>query len=235
MTYQLGDEEITLQAGKPAGKLLQGWRRLREDPDQSWSQELEIWGQPAAWADQVICAWVSDYLRSRFSQCIFIVDCLGSQWSEPVLLRTWSNQQLQVPIAPNATSQLQVADTHHHGQLKQYIRQEKARLAAEWDQAADRAGEARNTQWGPYHCVQVLASACKRFRVYQEEHQLFLKAFIKNQLLIFRPDANHTLTLLDQLEEPWIQECLRFPPGRAITPAAANQRVVAQYTNHAER
>ena len=122
VTYQVGEEEITLQAGTSAGNVLRGWRLLRQDPDQSWASELEIWGQPAAWADQIICLWVSDYLQRHFSQCIYIVDCLGSQWCEEVLLRTWSNQQLQVPIAPNATFQVQVADTHHHSQLKQYIR-----------------------------------------------------------------------------------------------------------------
>ena len=52
-------------------------------------------------------------------------DCLGSQWSENTLAHVWANQQMQIPIAPTATSCLQVPDTHIHAELKAYLRQAK--------------------------------------------------------------------------------------------------------------
>ena len=118
VTYQCGDETESYQEGQSTS-LLQGWRRLRdgapgEEPDTRWMQ-YRVWGQPAAWCDQVICTWISEYLQELYPQgCIQIVDCLGSQWAPPVVLKCWAASQVQLPIAPNATSYLQVADTHIH-------------------------------------------------------------------------------------------------------------------------
>ena len=229
MTYQLGDEEITFQKGKPVGPLLRGWKAVRDNqPDQSWSQHFRIWGQPAAWADQVICSWVSDFLAEEYPQgCIQLVDCLGSQWSSEVLIKCWANQQAQIPIAPNSTSFLQVADTHIHSPLKAYIRQEKARLQEEWDREALATGQDRNARWGPYHVATVLGQALAKLQELQEKSDVVLKGFVQNQLLVFRPDEHHTFQLIDTCTAAWTQKAQRSPPGRGITPKSAGDRVWA--------
>ncbi|MCP4240021.1 MAG: hypothetical protein GY772_05625, partial [bacterium] len=235
MNYQVGDETITHQAGKSAGQALRAWRKLRDQPDQGFTGELLIWGQPAAWTDQVICSWVSDYLQTLYPQCIQIVDCLGSQWAEPVMLRVWANQQLMVPIAPGCTSFLQVADTHVHAQLKAHIRQVKAKLEEEWDRQALIQGEEANARWGPFHIAHVMAEALAHFRQrnglqHQDPHHpqgqpdIFLKAFVQNQLLVFRPgQADTDLHCIDQIPEPWAQ--CRQIPGRYIPHSMAKRRI----------
>ena len=104
VTYQCGDEIVSYQKGQSTS-LLSGWKRLRdgepgEEPDTRWMQ-YRVWGQPAAWCDQVICTWISEYIQELYPQgCIQIVDCLGSQWSPAVVLKCWAANQVQIPIAP---------------------------------------------------------------------------------------------------------------------------------------
>ena len=243
------DETTTYYASASANNVLASWRRCRDDPElgcQGCFQQVLVWGQPAAWCDQVICSWMSDYIKSLYPQCIQVVDCLGSQWEPAVLCRCWCNQQLQIPIAPNGTSFLQPADTHVHSQLKACIRAQKARLEEEWDRQSELNGQMRQYQWGPPQVLTVLSEACADFR---ERHQLpfpaaqrstdegtvygpeprpkrnlFLKAFIQDQLLVFRPDQNHELKLFETFEQGWEKEVPRFPPNRGIAPSVASKR-----------
>ena len=63
--------------------------------------------------DEITCSYLPDYVQELVPDGVFqIVDCLGSQWSETTLARFWANPQMQIPIAPNATSCIQVAGTH---------------------------------------------------------------------------------------------------------------------------
>ena len=133
VTYQVGDETETFQQGQPSQGLLSTWRATRDQADpeiQHMFQQIRVWGQPSGWTDEVITTWMSSYVKRELAPdgCLQIVDCLGSQWSEVTLSHTWANQQMQVPIAPNATSCLQIADTHIHSPLKAYIRQAKSEL-----------------------------------------------------------------------------------------------------------
>ena len=75
-------------------------------------RRLRIWSQPAAWADEVIHCWLSDLIKAEYQQqCLFQVDCCSGQWTERVMQTLWLNQQLQTPIAPDATPLLQLTDT----------------------------------------------------------------------------------------------------------------------------
>jgi len=162
-TVQYGDEKVDYKAGASAQGALAGWRKARDDPElgaQAFTGELLIWGQPAAWADQCMCSWVSDYIASVYSQAVLLVDCLGAQWEPETLCRCWLNQQAQIPIAPNATSFLQPADTHCHGQLKACIFQAQAQTQEEWDRhALQKDGHAVDYKWGPAQAVTVMAEA----------------------------------------------------------------------------
>ena len=189
-------------------------------------QDLLIWGQPAAWADQVIQTWVSDYVQSLYPHVLQIVDCMGAQWAPDVLSHVWANQQLQMPIAPGATSFLQVSDTHIHAHLKQYILQANARLQDQFDQHAMKAGELRLATWGPRQIVQVLAEAVQRLRQQHAARDIPLTGAIQNQLLMFRPGANGRLQCYADDGPEWSQAHPLRPPGRGISLWSASQRLV---------
>ena len=106
-------ELVQRKAGTHTRGLLSAWVELRlQFPDLGWFQNARVWGQPAAWTDNVIASWHSDLVRSQRRQAIHVVDCLGGQWTPEVLFTAWKNQQMQIPIMPGATSFLQVPDTH---------------------------------------------------------------------------------------------------------------------------
>ena len=224
VTYVLGDATITHQKGTSAGNVLGGWRKVRDQmPDGQWQNEFVIWGQPSAWADTIICNWMSDYIAETYGQTFQIVDCLGSMWQESTLQRCWANQQYQIPIAPNATSFLQVADTHVHARLKAFIREAKGDLEEEWDRSIQISGGPRLYEWGPWHCCQILGEALSKFRAAEESERIFVRAFVQNQLLVYRPDQDGQLQPVD--DQTWARQCPRLPPGRGIPPRVAQQRV----------
>ena len=68
--------------------------------------ELLVWGQPRAWTDELISCWVVEHISSEWGQAMCQVDCLSSQWSEPVLLQAWLNNIIWSPLAPDTTSYL---------------------------------------------------------------------------------------------------------------------------------
>ena len=123
VSYQVGDELVEFKVGQSAKGLLQNWRATRDmaSPEgQAMFQNIRVWGQPSGWTDEVITSWLSNYVKDQLAPdgCLQIVDCLGSQWSDVTLAHCWANQQAQIPIAPSATSLLQVADTHIHSPVK---------------------------------------------------------------------------------------------------------------------
>ena len=121
-------------------------------------------GQPAALCDQMMCCWLSEYIQELYPQgCIQIVDCLGSQWAPAVVLKCWAASQAQIPIAPNGTSYLQVADSHVHSPLKKDILGEKTRLQGEFDMVAQAKGQERFVQWGIKEMSSVLGEAWASF------------------------------------------------------------------------
>ena len=188
--------------------------------------QYRVWGQPAAWCDQVICTWISEYIQELYPQgCIQIVDCLGSQRGPEVVLKCWAANQAQIPIAPNSTSFLQVADTHVHALLKAYILQHKTRLQAEFDQIAVANGQERFASWGLAELSAIMGEAWHQLLQIQQEKDLVLHASISNQLLAFRPDREGQLQRVDTIEAPWTTQHPLLPPFRAIRPATARARL----------
>ena len=109
VTYQVGDETVTFQQGQPSQGLLRTWRATRghADPEiQHIFQQIRVWGQPSGWTDEVFTTWMSSYVKRELAPdgCLQIVDCLGSQWSEPVLLQAWMKNMIWCPLAPDTTS-----------------------------------------------------------------------------------------------------------------------------------
>ena len=63
-------------------------------------ENLEIWGQPRAWADEKISTDIVDLIAEQFGQSLVFADCLAAQWTEKVLLRAWLRGLLWAPYAP---------------------------------------------------------------------------------------------------------------------------------------
>ena len=188
--------------------------------------QYRVWGQPAAWCDQVICTWISEYLQELYPQgCIQIVDCLGSQWAPDVVLKCWAASQAQIPIAPNATSTLQVADTHVHSPLKAHILCQKTRLQAEYDQIAVANGQERFASWGLQELASVMGEAWTQMMALQADKDLVLHGAIKNQLLAFRPDQEGNLQRIDSIRAPWTDKHPLLPPSQGIKPVTACARI----------
>ena len=105
-------------------------------------QHYQVWGQPSAWQDTVITTWLvedtASHLKERHgtSQCLHRWDCLKAQWSEPVLYASWANQQITLPLMPDATTYLQSPDTHWNSPFKADLRNCKAEAQFQGEVAA---------------------------------------------------------------------------------------------------
>ena len=130
-----------------------------------------------------------------------------------------------MPIAPNATSFLQVADTHIHSPLKSHIQAQKSRLQAEYDEIAVSNGQARFASWGIQEFASVMGEAWTQMTQLQSVNDLVLHGAIKNQLLAFRPDEEGILQRVDQIEAEWARVHPLLPPSKGITYHTANQRL----------
>ena len=89
------------------------WARLRDSYGAEGKKKFEslrVWGQPSAWADSVMQCWLSDLLAEYVPQCITLCGCFQSQWTPLVLHASWFNQMFQIPVGPEVTPILQLAD-----------------------------------------------------------------------------------------------------------------------------
>ena len=117
---------------------------------------------------------------------------------------------MQVPIAPNATSCFQVADTHIHSP---HIRQAKSELQTIWDAASMKTGQRPSTKWGPFELQDLQATT-----------DIVLKRFLQNQLLTHRPNHNGKLVRNEYEWPDQASKHMRLPPLRQIPIALAEWR-----------
>jgi hypothetical protein len=206
--------------GTKVGNIMQGWRAVQESSPELLEQ-FAIWGQPRAWTDELISCWLTEFIEAEHGQAIVQLDCLGAQWSEPVLLEAWSRGLIWCPLAPDTTSYLQEPDTHEHSQLKSIIREVKAELHFQLEQ------ETKNKQknndyvprWGPHEVVYVASESLKRLK--QRHKTVPLEGMIRNNHLVVRPNAKGELEITPDTE-PYFY---KIPPNRGIPPEAAIHRL----------
>jgi len=143
--------------GTKVGNIMQGWRAVR-DRSPELLEQFAIWGQPRAWTDELISCWVTEFIEAKYGQAIVQLDCLGAQWSEPVLLEAWSRGLIWCPLAPDTTSYLQEPDTHEHSQFKSIIREVKSELSFQLEQETKNKRKEHKDyvpRWGPDEVVYV--------------------------------------------------------------------------------
>ena len=72
---------IRRQEGDSARGAMREWVALREELGPEKFQELRVWSQPAAWADEVIHCWLVEVLATLVPQSINVCDCFSGQWT----------------------------------------------------------------------------------------------------------------------------------------------------------
>ena len=131
-------------------------------------------------------------------------------------------------MAPDVTSFLAEPDTHEHAQLTAEIRATKAEVHRAFEHAwtNERHKGSEDTyvpKWGPFEVSTVLEKAWPRFM--QKNPRVPLEGLIKNQFLVFRPNAEGILEKIDG-SQPWAVPCL--PPTRGIENQLAIERQEAR-------
>ena len=87
----MGPEHSTLVG---MGKLKTWLAFRRQFPDHPFWSMATVWGQPRAWQDQVISAWLQERIAGMCQpQCIHMQDCLDASWSEPSLYAAYRTAQ----------------------------------------------------------------------------------------------------------------------------------------------
>ena len=81
------DSLVVCKVGQYAQGRLKNWVQFRKDfPDHPFWNQGTVWGQPRAWQDQIISAWLQERLASFCQpQLIHMQDCLDASWSKPSL------------------------------------------------------------------------------------------------------------------------------------------------------
>ena len=222
--------EFHAKPGDKIGKVMFAYRGARDNyEDTEWTDELEVMGQPKAWADKQMCVWISDFLAERYKQCMVSCDCLGARWSEPSVLRAFYNQQVMIPHAPDVTSFLQEPDTHEHNSIKAHIRTEKADLHHDLEAEAKNQGKSCPMDWGAYEFVWVVSRALKKFK--GKNPLVPLKGLVENQLLILRQNSEGTFERIDEATEQTTMdifekmEITRVVTSSGLTQALVNERL----------
>eukprot|EP00959_Pyramimonas_sp_CCMP1952_P393237 8239288-Pyramimonas_sp.AAC.1 len=94
------------RAGEPLGAMLKGWRNalleFSEEERARVFEAIDAWGQPRAWADELVASWAIHFIKQQRGQSLVIADWLSSQWAEAVALRAWLESAVYAPMAPDA-------------------------------------------------------------------------------------------------------------------------------------
>merc|ERR1712086_20981 len=151
-TFQIGDQTVSRVQGESARGLMREWVTLRESfHEQKYKfNEVRVWGQPSAWADSIISCWVSDAVAEMVHQAVTVLDCFHGQWSPVVLETAWWNMQFQIPVAPDSTPLLQIADVLVIASAKSAGTKKKRELELLLSEKARREGVAFAGKFGKY-------------------------------------------------------------------------------------
>merc|ERR1712194_219255 len=209
-----------------------GWcaaiQQFEPDERSQLLERLEVWGQPQAWSDELICTWGGEHIAKDIGRpSLVYADCLSSQWTSSVLLKAWLENIVWCPYAPDVTSWLQEPDTHEHSQLKAEIRKVKSELHYALEHEYLRAKKTASdpkllkppTTWGPFECLHVVNKAYERFQAKYKD-KVPLQGLQANQMLRVRPTTEGRLDSVRGTES-W---SFNITPGRGIPPKLSRQR-----------
>ena len=205
VTFPTPQGPVTFRKGEHTKCLYAYVECRKKSVDKSRFERLRIWGQKKAWCDTQVCVQISDMLKQLNDQCLVLCDCLGARWSKQSVFAHWSNEQIQVPYAPGATSFLQEPDTHQHAQIKAFIRELKSRMHFDMEMECKNQGKPSTcVSFGPREFVELLGGGLKMF---QEKNPLSpLQGMLENHILAVRPSADEdgkiSLKLLDDCKDP---------------------------------
>ncbi len=195
--------------GQSARGLMGQWLQLRNQLGHQQFQQLRVWCQPAAWADEVISCWISDLLAELVWQSINAVDCFSGQWTEATLHTAWLNNQFQIPVGPDTTPLLQVTDTCISAQAKSAGEREKEAIAMQLREVARREAVPYKAKFGPFELLRVASAMAGQGSRQQLTRDVVLGQAVKSQLLVWRPNSSGHLEPIEQ--QSWSAPFPRFP------------------------
>ena len=202
-------QPVNRTKGQSARGMMAGWVRLRSQLGEDQFLSVRIWQQPAAWADEVISCWVLDLLFQYLIQSINIVDCFSGQWTAACLYTSWLNQQCQIPVGPDCTPMLQVADNAVIRECKVVGETEKAQLGLELQEQARRDGAQYQAKFGQYELFRVASRMARETSRRQETRDIVLNSLVRSQLLAFRLGESGQFQPIEN--QSWSVRFPRFP------------------------
>ena len=177
----------------------------------------------------MITTWIvedtASHLKERHGTSQCLVTPLGLlESSEPVLHASWANQQITLPIMPDATAYLQSPDTHWNSPFKADLRHCKEEVQFQGEVAAMQQGDQYNANWGLAEIAQTLAKTAEKFVARNDSTKIVLRAGIENQQFIYRPDKLNVLECI--ADQQWFKDQGFYldPPSKGIKPAWARSR-----------
>ena len=172
------------------------WVKLRESygvEGKKKFESLRVWGQPSAWADSVMQCWLSDLLAEYVPQCITVCDCFQGQWTPVVLHTSWFNQQFQIPVGPDVTPLLQLADVAVIAPAKSAAESKKEDLQLLLHEVAKREQVEYSARFGKYEIFEVASHMASYQTEIQQKRDVVLAMAVQTQSLALRPDESGQL------------------------------------------
>jgi len=200
------------------------WQQLRDSLNTPRDFEsLRVWGQPVAWADSVIHSWISDLIAEYVPQCISVADCFSGQWTDTVLQTNWSNSQMQIPVGPDCTPLLQLADIAVIGQAKHAASRQQQQLTLLLTQSASREGEQYSGKYGKFELWSVAQAMSSNQSKMQLQSDIVLRTLVRTQCLAVRPGQCGQLQ--DIATQEWSAQFPSNPPSSGLQPSWVESRL----------
>ena len=232
-SFEFAGQLIQHVAGESAKGMMREWVKLRSELGEELFQELRVWSQPAAWADEVIHCWLVEVLGSLVTQSINVCDCFAGQWTPRVLESSWLSQMAVVPVGPDCTPILQVADVAVIGPAKSAGERRKAELNQLLELKAEREGVPFRGQFGKYEIFEVARSMVEYQTKLQSQRDGVLECLLRTQCLALRPRGKR-LELVDGQE--WLARSglSRSPQSAGLQARWVQSRLGEWYSQESE-
>ena len=134
--YEVKGKRVRRFKKHAAGRLMATWRRLRDEGDDEMKrffEEVEVYQQPAAFADSVIVSWMTEMrkVKDGYSRSISVRDMFAGGLSQSTRRMSFICDSLLTFIGGKMTPVMQVTDVGVAFNLKKHIETAKVELRRE--------------------------------------------------------------------------------------------------------
>ena len=185
--FYIGEKKITHKKGQKT-RLMEGIVELRKRMPEIF-EGLVVFGQPAAWMDEIIQSWCCQDLGDRIDQCVHQRDLFAAALTD-------TNKKImsilgQIPswIAAKMTAVQQLTDTDFAFPMKAAVKKIKTEMAREMRNRARLTGESERFKCGNEEIIRIAQGAHKEMVRMNAEQDLVLKGLRRNGMLQYRPNV----------------------------------------------